>query len=352
MSTAPRVLVVDPRHPEPHLIAEAANAILMGSVVAFPTETVYGLGADALNARAVAGIFEAKGRPAWNPVIVHVASISEAQALVTRWPDEATTIAESLWPGPVTIVLPKAPRVPDIVSAGLPNVGIRIPAHPVALALIRAAGTPIAAPSANRFTEVSPTEAQHVVASLGSRVGLVLSGGSCDVGIESTVIDLTGDVPVVLRPGMITRDRLESLLGREVDYRSSTVSAEASAQAAAPAPQASPGTAARHYAPRAEVWLFESGDAEPLREALVSRQSDDSNGTPSTRSLLIHANPGSLGRDVDERTMPALPDLYARELYRELHDADEAGVRLLLIELPPRHDSWAAIRDRLTRASR
>lgn len=348
MSTAPRVLVVDPQHPEPHLIAEAANAILMGSVVAFPTETVYGLGADAMNPKAVAGIFEAKGRPAWNPVIVHVASAAEAQALVTRWPDEATTIAESLWPGPVTIVLPKAPRVPDIVSAGLPNVGIRIPAHPVALALIRAAGTSIAAPSANRFSEVSPTEAQHVVASLGSRVGLVLSGGSCDVGIESTVIDLTGDVPVVLRPGMITRDRLESLLGREVDYRSATVSG----QGAEAAPQSSPGTAARHYAPRAEVWLFESEEAESLRKALISRQLGATNESATTRSLLIHADPGSLGPGVDDRTMPAFPDLYARELYRELHDADNAGVRLLLLELPPRHDSWAAIRDRLTRASR
>jgi len=343
-----RVLSVDPEHPDPAQIEKAADAIRTGGLVAFPTETVYGLGADAMNGDAVARIFAAKGRPAWNPVIVHVANIADARLLAAQWPDDASVLSQSLWPGPVTLVLQKAPQVPDIVSAGLPNVGIRIPAHPVALALLEAAGRPIAAPSANRFSEVSPTTAAHVIRSLGDRVDTVLDGGPSGVGIESTVIDLTGDVPCVLRPGMVSRDRIELLLGREVDYRRSD-DLESAADGRA---QASPGTAARHYAPRAEVWLFESVDIESLQAALSSRLDDDTNNSLRVRALLIHTRDGAIAGRMERRRMPATPELYARELYRELHDADDAGVVLLLIELPPRHDVWIAVHDRLTRASR
>ena len=343
-----RVLAVHSEHPEPELIAEAADAIRYGSLVAFPTETVYGLGADALNAKAVAGIFAAKGRPAWNPVIVHVASVSDAQALVSHWPDDATTLAAALWPGPITLVLPRGPMVPDIVTAGLDNVGIRIPSHPVALALLRAAGRPIAAPSANRFTEVSPTSAVHVLQSLEGRVGMVVDGGSCDVGIESTVVDLTGERPVILRPGMIARDRIEALLGKEVDYRTPDNAPVALDGHAQP----SPGTSARHYAPRAQVWLFETDDLDRVQRSIAERHSGASTAAPQVKALLIHVRDDAFMQSVEHLRMPGTPGLYGRELYRALHAADDDGVGLLLIELPPRHDAWAAIHDRLMRASR
>ncbi len=343
-----RVLAVHSEHPDPALIAEAAEAIRNGALVAFPTETVYGLGADALNSDAVARIFAAKGRPAWNPVIVHVASVGDAQALVSRWPDDATTLANALWPGPITFVLPRGPMVPDVVTAGLDNVGIRIPSHPVALALLRAAGLPIAAPSANRFTEVSPTSAVHVLQSLEGRVGMVVDGGSCDVGIESTVVDLTGETPVVLRPGMISRDRIEALLGKEVDYRTPEDAAATTEGIAQP----SPGTSARHYAPRAQVWLFEPEDLERIQSSLASRHDSDTKGSLRAKALLIHVRDEAFTSSIGHQRMPGTPGLYGRELYRALHAADEEGIGLLLIELPPRHDAWAAIHDRLTRASR
>lgn len=343
-----RVLAVHSEHPESALIAAAAEAIRNGELVAFPTETVYGLGADALNADAVARIFAAKGRPAWNPVIVHVASVTDAQALVSRWPDDATVLAQALWPGPITFVLPRASVVPDIVTAGLGNVGIRIPSHPVALALLRAAGRPIAAPSANRFTEVSPTSAAHVLRSLEGRVAMLVDGGSCDVGIESTVVDLTGDVPMVLRPGMISRDRIEALLGKEVGYRA----ADEAAITAEGRAQPSPGTSVRHYAPRAAVWLFETEDLENMQHSIASLQSNATKAPLKARALLIHVRDEAFTTPVERERMPATPDLYGHELYRALHAADAEGIGLLLIELPPRHDVWAAIHDRLTRASR
>lgn len=343
-----RVLAVHSEHPEPALIAEAAAAIRNGELVAFPTETVYGLGADALNAEAVAGIFAAKGRPAWNPVIVHVASIRDAQALVSRWPDDATTLANALWPGPITFVLPRGSMVPDIVTAGLGNVGIRIPSHPVALALLRAAGCPIAAPSANRFTEVSPTSAAHVLGSLEGRIAMLVDGGSCDVGIESTVVDLTGDRPVILRPGMISRDRIEALLGKEVGGRASddaAISAEGRAQP-------SPGTSVRHYAPRADVWLFETRDLESVKASIASSQLSGTITPVTVKALLMHVHDLAFTSSTPHERMPDTPELYGRDLYRALHAADAEGIGLLLIELPPRHDAWAAIHDRLTRASR
>ncbi len=344
------VLTVDPVHPEPAHIARAAAVLRAGGLVAFPTETVYGLGANALDPQAVARIYAAKGRPAWNPVIAHVDSVEAARALTAAWPDAASTLADAFWPGPLTLVLPRGAIVPAIATAGLDAVAIRIPSHPVALALLRAAGHPVAAPSANRFTQVSPTTAQHVVASLGDRVDLVLDGGACEVGIESTVLDLTGDAPTVLRPGMITREQLERVLGRSVRARADGSAASVPADDAAVEAQRSPGMADRHYAPRAEVWLFERAQSEEMRSALADRTRVGASG--AVTALLIDTTDLPLrGTDRVVR-MPVDPGGYARALYAALHAADDARAALVVIERPPTKDSWAAVLDRLTRAAR
>jgi len=191
----------------------AAELLRAGQLVAIPTETVYGLAANALDEAAVRRIFAAKGRPYSSPLIVHVADLAMARDMAREWPPEAEKLAERFWPGPLTIIVPKSDRVPDIVTAGLPSVALRMPAHPVALAVIRAAGVPLAAPSANRFTQLSPTTAQHVRDALGDAVDLVLDGGPCTVGIESTVISLTGPIPRILRPGMISQTQIEDVIG-------------------------------------------------------------------------------------------------------------------------------------------
>ncbi len=209
--TEARVRVVQAAEPADPAIREAAALLRAGHVVAFPTETVYGLGANALDPAAIERIYQAKGRPAYNPLIVHVADIAGARALTTSWPEAAVRLTEEFWPGPLTIILPKAAAIPPIVTAGLPNVAVRVPSHPVALALLQAAGLPLAAPSANRSEGLSPTTAEHVRGSLGGRIPLILDGGPTSVGIESTVIDLSGPVPRVLRPGMISLDTLAGL---------------------------------------------------------------------------------------------------------------------------------------------
>ena len=195
-------------------IAKAAALIRAGELVAFPTETVYGLGANALDAAAIDKIYAAKGRPPTSPLIVHVSSIEMARGLVRDWPERAEKLAFKFWPGPLTLVLPKQPHVPDRLTAGLDTVGVRMPANPIAQALIRESGVPIAAPSANRFTELSPTTAQHVRDALGDRIAMVLDGGRTTVGIESTVLSLAGSDAVLLRPGMVTRQEIEAVIGR------------------------------------------------------------------------------------------------------------------------------------------
>ncbi|MBU6365517.1 MAG: threonylcarbamoyl-AMP synthase, partial [Gemmatimonadetes bacterium] len=200
----------------PEAIRDAAAALRRGELVAFPTETVYGLGANALDPEAVARVYAAKGRPAWNPLIAHVADVAAARALARHWPPAAERLAAACWPGPLTLVLPKAAHVPDAVTAGRDAVGIRVPDHPVALALLHEAGVPVVAPSANRFTQVSPTTAGHVQEALGDRVAHILDGGPCQVGIESTVLDLTQDPPAILRPGMLDARQLAALLGAPV----------------------------------------------------------------------------------------------------------------------------------------
>jgi L-threonylcarbamoyladenylate synthase len=303
-----RVIQLDPIEPDPAVIAEAAEAIRGGGLVAFPTETVYGLGADARNERAAARIYAAKGRPANNPLIVHFATVDDARALTTRWPESAERLARAFWPGPLTLVLPRSTSVPDLVTAGGPTVALRSPSHPVARALIQAAGTPIAAPSANRSGELSPTLAEHVRKSLEGRIDLLLDAGPTTAGLESTVVDLSGEKPRILRPGPIAPDRLRAFLG-EVDLP------RAIATTAPALP--SPGMLARHYAPRT-----------PLRF-----------GAPELRERV-----GLLKLSSD-------PAEAAESLYRKLHELDDGRFDVILVDLPPETEEWLAVRDRLLRAA-
>lgn len=334
------IVAVNAINPEPTIIEQAVQILRRGGLVAFPTETVYGLGANALDATAVARIFEAKARPAWNPIIAHVASAAEAQALTTMWPESASKLADAFWPGPITLVLPKHGGVPDIMSGGLPAVAIRVPSHPVAHALISAAGFPIAAPSANRFTELSPTTAQHVQQGLGDRVELILDGGSSDVGIESTVVDLTGHSPIVLRPGVISREAIARVTGLNVELATRGVADNS--------PRLSPGMVERHYAPRADVWLFEQSDADAVRVAATERVNRQAAGGVAAVVLdwLLE-----FPANVRVVRMPNDPLAYARLLYATLHDLDASGHAVIAIERPPASEAWDGIHDRLNRAA-
>jgi len=295
----------------------AAALIRGGGLVAFPTETVYGLGANAFDAAAVARIFTVKGRPRQSPLIVHVDSIEMARALVLEWPEPADRLARRYWPGPLTLVLPKRPSIPDIVTAGLATVGLRVPSHPLALALIRAAGVPIAGPSANLFTQLSPTTAEHVRLSLGNAVDLVLDGGPATVGIESTVLSLVGPEPVLLRPGVIPLPEIESLIGLVRVAESAGVPPGSGAHA-------SPGMHPQHYLPRTPLLLLAAADPPPAGRGEWLR----------------------LGRE-----MPAEPAAYAAMLYAALHRLDAQGLDWIAVERPPDLPKWAGVLDRLTRAA-
>lgn len=322
---------VDPGSPNPAVLARAASLLQRGQLVAFPTETVYGLGANALDPAAVQRIYEAKGRPAYNPLIVHLADAASAQRLVTVWPDTAERLTRRWWPGPLTIVLPRAISVPAEVTAGLPTVALRVPAHPIALALLRACGFPLAAPSANRSGELSPTTAAHVLRGLGERVPMILDGGATTVGIESTVVDLSGAAPVLLRPGMISRAELEAEIG-PVSLPEGPDSAEA--------PRPSPGMLDRHYAPRARLVVLHQDGRVPVRlepDARVGALMRSAE-PPAESSMAI-----TLGDD---------PAEYAREFYGALHRLDAAGATVILVEAPPAAPAWDGIRDRLERAAR
>jgi len=303
----------------PELIIEKAAALIRsGRLVAFPTETVYGLGANALDPAAVRRIFEAKGRPSTSPLIVHVDSEEMARRLVTEWPDAAAKLTARHWPGPLTLVLPKDSQVPDEVTAGLNTVGIRMPAHPIALALIRAAGVPIAAPSANRFTELSPTSADHVRKSLGDRVDLILDGGTTPVGIESTVLSLAVSPPVLLRPGMVTREEIEALIGPV------SLPNEPSPEGAHP----SPGLHPRHYSPKTRLVLVKGGVLPRHGKGVY----------------VSHLSGAGV-------SMPSQAREYAAVIYATLHNLDGEDLDWIAVETPPDTEEWAGIRDRLKRAS-
>lgn len=336
------VIRVDPHHPDPDVIARAAALLRAGELVAFPTETVYGLGAHALDAEAVKKIYAAKGRPAFNPVIVHVGHASQAREVAAAWPPEAQQLADRFWPGPLTLVLPKRPEVPDAVSAGLPSVGVRVPAHGVAHALLEAAGIPVAAPSANRYTELSPTRARHVERALGARVAMILDGGPTAVGIESTVLDLTGDQPVLLRPGMISREALEAVIGPV---------ALPSAPVEGSTPRPAPGMVERHYAPRARLLLFPAAAREAAVRAGTARiDAGDAVAVLAPEGEAADALARALPGARVER-MPASPGAYAARLYDLLHALDDAGVALVLVQEVPGDDAWAGVTDRLRRGA-
>ena len=324
---------MDPVKPDPAVVAEAASVLRGGGLVAFPTETVYGLGANALDASAVARIFAAKGRPAHNPLIVHVAEAIEARWVAVDWPDAAARLAERFWPGPLTLVLPKQPTVPDVVTAGGPTVAVRMPAHPVARALIQAAGVPLAAPSANRSTELSPTRAEHVLRGLAGRIDMLLDAGPTAGGIESTVLDLTSSPPRLLRPGLIGLAELASVIGPVSHVAPSRAPAES---------LPSPGMLPRHYAPRTPLECIETGGAERITALL--REGKRLGWVP-------FGDAGPTPAGVRLGVLPTDPAAYAAGLYAVLHELDAAGLDCILVTLPPDSEDWLAVRDRLRRAA-
>jgi L-threonylcarbamoyladenylate synthase len=310
-------------------LESAVEILKAGGLVAFPTETVYGLGADASNPNAVRRIFAAKGRPAAHPVIVHLASVAPLPRWAREVPPAAGALAERFWPGPLTMILKRAQGVIDDVTGGQDTVGLRVPSHPVAQALLTAFGAGVAAPSANRFGRISPTTAQHVRDELGDRVDLILDGGACQVGIESTIIDLSSGAPVLLRPGRITQGDIEALLGVPVGS-----SVEGS-------PRTS-GTLAAHYAPRLPLLLVSSEALEAaVREHSPQRSLAVLARTPKPAALLV------------DRWWFAPPDplAYAHELYAALRELDDSGCDLIIVESPPAAPSWVGVGDRLQRAA-
>lgn len=321
--------------PSPETIARAAAIIRAGGLVGMPTETVYGLAGNALDPASIARIYAAKGRPAHNPLIAHVADAAQAQTLAAEWPEMARALAATFWPGPLTLVVRRKAIVPTALTAGLDTFGVRVPDHPVALALIRAAGVPLAAPSANRFTEVSPVTAAQVARGLGSAVDMILDAGHTRVGIESTVVDVSGGRPVLLRPGMITQQEIEAIVGPVSRHRGGGRD-----DAARP----SPGMIARHYAPRARVELVAMG----RMHAAIAAARDAADAAVLGGLLHSEAVPAGLAF---ARRLPDSPEGYANALYDALHDADAAGCTLLLVEDLPDDAAWEALRDRLTRAA-
>lgn len=302
-------------------INDAAARIRDGGLVAFPTETVYGLGANALDPTAVQRIYDLKGRPATSPLIVHVASMDMAREIAAEWPPAADGLARKYWPGPLTLVLPKnvppkTPAIPDIVTAGLPTVGIRMPNHPIALELIQKAGVPIAAPSANRFGELSPTTAEHVREAFGDQVD-VLDGGPCRVGLESTVVAIENGVLKLLRPGMLS-------LAQDLELERPP--------AASTTGDPSPGMQPRHYSPRTPLLLVDGPKSVPGR----------------TGAYLWRKKAGLVCHSVH---MPSAPEEYAARLYAVLHELDGENLPWIAVEQPPDTPAWAAIRDRLRRAA-
>jgi L-threonylcarbamoyladenylate synthase len=330
------VLPVTPDAPEPEVLRRAADELRRGELVAFPTETVYGLGANALDLRAVAGIFAAKGRPANNPLIVHVAEVEAARQLVTDWPAAADRLAAVFWPGPLTLVLSRRQIVPDIVTAGGPTVAVRLPAHPVARGLVRETGFPLAAPSANASTRLSPTRAEHVLRDLGDKIALVLDGGPTPGGLESTVLDVTVNPPRLLRPGLISPQQIETVLGVP------PVPLPEAIPEASPLP--SPGLSVKHYAPRAILECTEDDGRTRVAELL-------GRGQRVGWLTITGQSPPRAVSNLWTVRLPREPGAYAQAFYAVLHGFDEAGVDWIVVEQPPDTPEWLAVRDRLRRAA-
>lgn len=317
-------------------IADAVQVLRSGGVVAFPTETVYGLGADALNPVAVKRIFTIKGRPAEHPLIVHLAAAEQ----MTHWagdiPQDAYTLARRFWPGPLTLILKRAPQVPDVVTGGQDTIGLRVPGHPLALELLQAFGGGLAAPSANRFGRVSPTTAAHVRAELGDAVDRILDGGPCRVGLESTIVSLVGARPVILRPGAVSRSVLAQALGKDIE-----------AGAAPDASLRAPGMLEAHYAPSTPLQMVPThGLAETARRCVADGQRVGILSIETDADL-----PPCSGTEVQRFALPRNAEVYGQRLYAVLREADAAGLHRLLVEQVPEGEAWLAVRDRLSRAA-
>jgi L-threonylcarbamoyladenylate synthase len=325
-------------------IEEAAAVLRGGGLVAFPTETVYGLGANALDAAAARGLFRAKGRPAEDPLIVHLASADELPRVARELPPLLPLLAEAFWPGPLTLVLRRAPSVPALISAGRETVAVRVPAHAVAQALLRAAALPIAAPSANRFGHTSPTSAAHVLADLDGRIDLIIDGGPTPIGVESTVLDLTQPTPALLRPGGVSLEALQALLGKVVLHTAVAVEGTA---------QASPGLLARHYAPESQLWLVCGPEA--AARAWIAAHTREQQAAGARVALLLPDEDAhllaDLGAHIEALGPAAEPAVIARRLYAALRAADARRPDLILARDIGEHGIARAIRDRLTRAA-
>ncbi len=330
---------VDPLAPDEDVLGEAVRILRASGLVAVPTETVYGLGALGTDPVALARVFVAKGRPTTHALILHVLDLDAALPLVAGVPELASRLAAAFWPGPLTMVLARSARVPDAVTGGGPTVAIRAPSHPVIRALLRLLAAPLAAPSANRYQSVSPTRAAHVERSLGDAVDLVLDAGPCERGIESTVVDLTATPPRILRLGAISAEDVRAVIG-DVDVALGAVEPGRA--------HASPGLDARHYAPRGRIVFVDAPEAALTRAAL-STQAD-----PGAKiALLLRRAPAAAPPELEGsvRVLGDDPVIYARNLYDALHEADVRGATLLIVEQVPQLPAWAAIRDRLSRAS-
>jgi L-threonylcarbamoyladenylate synthase len=311
-------------------IAAGARALAVGDLVAFPTETVYGLGADALSPDSVSRVFAAKGRPTDHPLICHVADAAGLATLVAEVTQDARALAQAFWPGPLTIILPRSQAVPDAVTGGRDTVAVRVPDHPLALALLEQFGGPVAAPSANRFGRPSPTRAGDVVAELGDAVTVVLDGGPCAIGIESTVLDLTTEPPQVLRPGGISAEAIAAVIGRPVS-------------ATASGPARAPGMLESHYAPGARVEIVPEDDAAARAAALA--------GDGQAVAVLAPDDVSPLPASVLILGPAGTPDAYAALLYAAFRRADAAGADVILAVPPAPRGMGVAVRDRLSRAA-
>jgi L-threonylcarbamoyladenylate synthase len=314
----------------------AARLLRAGEVVALPTETVYGLAANALDEKAVAKIFQIKGRPAHNPIIVHVANNEMAQACVKKWTELADKFSKAFWPGPLTLVLPRAKKIPDIVTAGGETVGIRWPSHPFIQAVIRECGFPLAAPSANLSSQVSPTNAAHVRAQLGGKIPLIVDGGQSQVGIESTVLDLTVSPPRILRPGMIHAESLAAVVGN-IQHPTSNIQHSK---------LKSPGLLEKHYSPKAKLLVLHWRDEKDLHSQIGNRKLEIGN-----IHVIAHTKIPAGEHFADVSVMPHDAEAFARALYAEMHRCDAAGAELIVVETPPDSPEWSGIADRLRRAA-
>ncbi|MFN8399808.1 MAG: L-threonylcarbamoyladenylate synthase [Anaerolineales bacterium] len=338
-----QLLTLSPHTPDPELIRQASDIILRRGLVAFPTETVYGLGANALDEEAVAKIFHAKGRPSNDPLIVHVATLDDVKLVAKEIPLIVEKLAAAFWPGPLTLVLPKQPHVPASVTAGLDSVAVRIPSHPVALALIRASGVPIAAPSANRFGHTSPTTAHHVMDDLNGRIDMILDGGATSVGVESTVLDVTREPAMILRPGGVAHEAIEKVIGT-VELRNNRPNSADEAQV-------SPGLLGKHYTPNAELILCK-GEKDSALEKLAELAKQAQAEGRSVGLLLANEDmasfescvPYPLGSSTDLEAI-------ARNLYAGMHALDDQGVNLILTRDFGKQGLGLAIHDRLLRAA-